>query len=547
MPDLKQSLHDLDHGHLRIVAEHWGIELTERVARSVLDELVEIMLDDDLAKEVFETLPEKTFDTLIVLHEKQGRMPWAQFTRSFGQVREMGPGRRDRERPDQDPVSIAETLWYRALVGRAFFDTSRGAEEFAYIPTDLHAIIRRVFIERGQSSAGVSAGVLGRPATTSERAFPIPANDAIIDHACTLLAGLRVGVAGADFGSVSQDFIKALITHAGVLDINGIPDPEKTRIFLEAPRAAALTNLVQTWKNTAEHNDLIHVPGFQVEGEWQNDPLETRVFLLGLISVVPKDTWWSISAFLADVYQHHPDFQRPAGDYDSWFIKDKQTGEYRRGFENWFEVDGALIRYIITGPLHWLGITDIALPENDLPESAFKLSKWADDLLAGIPPEDFAEENQPVHVRSDGRVSAPTLVPRAIRYQLARFCTWETGNIHEYRYRLTTSSLTRAREAGLRITYLVSLLKRHAESIPPNILTALDRWDKGGTQVRMQTATVLRLGSLDILTALRSSRAARFLGDPLSPTTIIVKDGAEEKVLGILVEMGYFGEFIGDI
>jgi len=89
---------------------------------------------------------------------------------------------------------------------------------------------------------------------------------------------------------------------------------------------------------------------------------------------------------------------------------------------------------------------------------------------------------------------------------------------------------------------LISLLRRYADAIPPNIITALDRWDEHGTEVRLQDVTILRLGSPQILQALRSSRAARFLGDPLGPTTVIIKQGAEEKVLAVLTEMGYFGE-----
>lgn len=43
---------------------------------------------------------------------------------------------------------------------------------------------------------------------------------------------------------------------------------------------------------------------------------------------------------------------------------------------------------------------------------------------------------------------------------------------------------------------------------------------------------------------LRNSRAARYLGDPLGPTTVVVKSGSGEKVLEILTEMGYLGEFV---
>jgi hypothetical protein len=50
---------------------------------------------------------------------------------------------------------------------------------------------------------------------------------------------------------------------------------------------------------------------------------------------------------------------------------------------------------------------------------------------------------------------------------------------------------------------------------------------------------LLRLSSPEILAALRRSRAARFLGDPLGPTTIIIQAGAQAKIFAALAEMGY--------
>ena len=69
-------------------------------------------------------------------------MPWAAFARQFGEIREAGPGRRDREQVYLNPASTAETLFYRAFLARAFFDTPNGAQEFAYIPEDLAQLIK---------------------------------------------------------------------------------------------------------------------------------------------------------------------------------------------------------------------------------------------------------------------------------------------------------------------------------------------------------------------------------------------------------------------
>ncbi len=116
--------------------------------------------------------------------------------------------------------------------------------------------------------------------------------------------------------------------------------------------------------------------------------------------------------------------------------------------------------------------------------------------------------------RSDARVSAVGLVPRGVRYQVARFCEWEKETPDEYQYRITPASLTRARQQGLTVGQLLALLNRHAKVIPPSLLKALERWDKHGSEARLEKMVVLRVASPEVLQALRKSRASRFLGEP---------------------------------
>ncbi len=538
MPDLERSLHGRDLGHLRIVAESWGVELNAPDARSALEQLRAHLLSAELVREVVETLPPEAQAALQALQHRGGRMLWSQFTRQFGEVREMGPGRRDRLRPHRNPASAAEMLWYRALLARAFFDTERGAEEFAYIPEDLHA--------RLPSPPPLPADVCGRPATPEERQSPRLAGDLILDHACTLLAAQRIGLSDPPLPPAIRAFLRSLLTCAGILTPEGAPAPDTTRQHLEQPRGAALTQLAQTWLHSAQHNDWRLVPHLQMEGEWQNDPVATRGFILQQIKHLPAETWWSLSAFIADIRSRHPDFQRPGGDYDSWFIRQAESGEFLRGFEHWDEVDGALLRYLVSGPLHWLGFVDLAFPQegaSPTQATAFRRARHWDALLAGeeIParPEDAL-----LHLRSDGRLSAPPRAPRPVRYQIARFCQWEGSTPHEYRYRITARSLERAQSQGLKPSHLLTLLERHASNIPPNLVAALKRWAQQGTAARLQTASLLRVASPEVLKALRSSRAARFLGEPLGPAAVLVKRGAEEKVLASLLELGFLGELV---
>jgi hypothetical protein len=543
LPDLSQSLQGRDLGHLRIVAELWGLELNVADTRSALSGLTTALLDSAVVDEGMELLPVEAHTALDELLRNKGRMPWAQFTRRFGVVREMGAGRRDREKPHLEPASAAEMLWYRALVARAFFETDTGAEEYAFIPKDLIPLL--------PIPGGKAPTLLGRPATSIERAHLIPATDHILDDACTLLAALRTfGPSAVPQLACSPAPLLSLLSSAGLLDSAGLPLSEPTRLFLEAPRGEALAILARAWLNSETFNELRQLPGLECEGEWKNDPLRTRRAILEFLGTVPADSWWSINAFIAAIKQRSPDFQRPAGDYDSWFIRDAQSGggtvvpKYLRGFAHWDQVDGALIRYLICAPLHWLGIFDLAAPSPAETAASFRWSGWSVALLQGAAPADLPPENGMLQLSSDARLRAPHLTPRAVRYQVARFCEWDKEDAEGYRYRLTPSSLEGARQQGLRVAHLLALLRRHATVVPPSLVKALERWEERGAAARLEQLWVLRLSSTELLQELRASRAARFLGDPLGPTTILVKPAAVEKVLAILAEMGYLGELI---
>lgn len=560
MPDLLQSLQGHDYGFLRIVAELWGVRLDAPDVRSGLPWLAARLLEGDLVDEMFGLLPERAQAALAELMQNDGSMPWAGFTRRYGVVREMGPGRRDRERPyASEDASPTEALFYRALIGRAFFDTSSGVEEFAYIPDDLLELLPGQMVN--------DASPLGRPASPLERAHILPVSDIILDDACVLLAALRVGLPLEECTGLMQcgaltpyplthELLHALLMAAGVLDNHGLLLPEPARAFLEAPRGEALALLAHGWLRSPMFNDLRLMPGVSAEGAWQNDALRARQAILDSLSTIPGGQavdvtgsgrpFWSLTAFVNAVHQAEPDFQREAGDYDSWHLRDTTSGEFLRGFEHWDDVEGRLLRFVICGPLHWLGIVELANAGEQpaLPVTAFRFSPWSVDLLDGMSPSGMAQELENLVVVSDGRLRASRGTPRTARYQVARFSMWEGIKDGVYLYRLTPASLERARGQGLKLEHLLAVLKRSAQALPPTLVRALLRWESQGIEARLEQVVVLRLRSAEMMQELRSSRAGRFLGDPLGPAAIIVKPGAVEKVMAVLVELGYLGEFV---
>jgi hypothetical protein len=607
MPALAQTLPANDLGFLRIVASLWGIELHALAPAEAALELAEAMLDAELMEEIIAALPDLAREALQALLGAGGRLPWVQFARRFGDIREMGPGKRDREQPHARPNSAAETLYYRALIGKAFFDTPSGSQEFAFLPDDLAQALEFIGFAPGEAPAPqpepepepvkppvtapepeyadlaepeyadldeIIAGdepesvvlptvsarkppvitqsappppsardkAIGRAATPAEKAHIWPATDHILDDLTTLLAALRLGIEPPAL-AVPTPVLTGLLTATRLISPSptgkgaggeGL-QPEAVKAFLESPRQAALASLVEAWQTSETFNELRLLPGLAFEGAWDNQPLVTREFLLNLLEPIPEGVWWSIPSFIRDIKQRYPDFQRPAGDYDTWFIKRLADGQYLRGFAHWEDVDGALIRYFFQ-VLHWLGQIDLAAPDETAAPTAFRITSSESRITN--------HENAKIVISSNALITVPRLAPRSVRYQVARFCDWGISPTpEEYRYRITPASLKRAAGQGLKASHLLSLLaKQTGGQIPPVFARALQRWESNGTEARIETLTVLKVSKPELLNELRASRVARFLGEIIGPTTVVIQAGAQSKVMAALAELGLLAE-----
>ncbi len=488
MKTLEQHLEELPTTLLRGIAQNQGLVLNEGTRREIVQSLVDHLRSAAHVRDVWQQLPDEARLALQALGAANNLLPVPSFQRRFGELRRFGPGSLERERPWTAPTDAAEWLWYRGLITRGFDVTADGMMECISIPTDLLPLL---------PSHETAVGGFPPPAV-SPPAHGLDAGETLLDDLGTLLIYVqnqpvwlnqRRRWRDKDLMHLSRQWLPpqaggdesnggggrmALLFHCarrlGFLSSEGRRQRlagEQVTAWLQLDRYRQGQALYRAWYEAPDWNDLCLTPGLScVEGNWRNNPVHTREQIVRLVQAVEPLQWYDLSDFIAAVRDHSPDFQRPDGNYDTWYIKDA-AGVYLKGFEHWQDVEGRLLRYVWTGPLFWLG----ALGLDEAGSRWCLTARGAAYLGVAEPP---APGPEPVLViGEDFHIVAPTGASLYDRFRVARFCEWEAG-WPGYRYQVTQRGLRRAIAAGITIPQIVDFLARASgDKLPASVREAL--------------------------------------------------------------------------
>ncbi|BBB49413.1 hypothetical protein [Pelolinea submarina] len=537
MPTLIESIIDYEPDQLDMLAEQWGIQQELDPAKSAARQIAARLQDRELFDEVLQALPDKAYQALLRLARSGGRQPLDQFQRVFGELREMGAARREKVRPDRNPGSITEKLYYSGFIARAFLREGGQPQEFIYLPEEFQQFMSAE-IERLESD-----NIPALPNYTPARVYT--ASDIILEHACTLLAGLRKGLAPEQIALVNPqvpvDFLQTLLSEAGLLN-GGKPDPERIGAFLEAPHARSFSTLNQVWQHSTAVNETKLLQHLAFEGTLKINTLQLRQRLLALFAPLPAGQWFDLDEFSGWIKQRQPDFLRSAGDYDSWIIQHKEKGFYLKGFEHWDEVEGELLKAALTGPFFWLGLVDLGTRSKSGKAQLFRRSAWTEALLEGQTLEYAPAEVDSFALNKDGGLLVERGFPLSLRYQLARFCDWGLEKKGKYSYRISPPALQEALRQGLQVNQLIVLINKHARKpLPPNIPQALERWKQHELEAVFEQPVLLRVRSAVILDQLLATRSGNTL-TRLNDTTAVVKSGSVQALKEALLDMGILAD-----
>nr|MBN1228127.1 helicase-associated domain-containing protein [Anaerolineae bacterium] len=569
MPSTVRALIDYDIDLLEVIASQWDIDLAAADRVEMVGELAAAMTRPEAVLDTWNRLDEPQQQALYDLLANDGRRALSHFVRVYGEIRPMGPARREREKPWVNPASVTESLFYRGLITRTFEQTASGMQEYIAIPADLRPLMPQPDLTVSNTAPGYP---VAPPRKLKDGHITTP------DDVATILAYLMIRETNARewlenrpveqidpyLRRPDEPAYRALLVQLAY-DLSLIKDVEVlthittqvnrevARPWLEAPRLHQARSLVETWLASGHWNDLAYVPGLEAD-QWPNVALATRVSVMEMLQDVPAEMWWSLDGFIDHIHQNNPDFQRTGGDYNSWYIRDAYTGELLPGFQYWEYIDGALLRFTIDKVMNWLGLVLAG-------RGAFYLTPLGLALLDRAAWPSTEDPEARVRVDEQGMITVPVAVERYARLQIARFASWisspppspyttATRSKDEgcYVYRLTSQAVERARAAGISLSsHIISFLqKQSGQSLPPNIVAMLEGWEKSPRDVVVHDVVLVTAKDLGVYEELRSNpRIKRWLGQQIGPHAHVVKREHMPALFNALREMGILPVFEG--
>ena len=512
MPQTSQMIADYPEILLHVIAELRGAFLNgENNKRAMIDSLVGQITDPTSVLMALQEITESSPDArsaLDLLLAEGGELREAKFSRQFGGIRQMGPAKLEREQPWHTPESVAELLYYYGLIGRGFKGAGQGAHTVIYVPSDVLPWLPQ------PKSADGEQGLAVTPVPPPPTSRMLRLDDALLEDTGTLLGflhteGLRLQTNGApDTEDVDRLMVRLYSAHGYVSPLATSDEStnlaelrlglllhaakrlgwlrradddcvrltgNRVHAFLEQTRSEQRFTLWEAWRTSPEWNDLERTPGLDCSaGNWRNNPLQTREAVLQLLGRLQAGAWYSQADVINAIKETQPDFQRPTGDYDSWPIRDGISNEVLRGFDHWERVEGALLRFLLNGPLYWLTAVELAEPSagDDLLLSLSGLgARWLGQ--EGEVPEETGRP--PIDVAEDFTVQLAPSTPLMDRFRVERFSSWQ-ASYPRFVYQINQRSLKRAAEEGVPPDRILAFLRARARTMPERVAAGLKRF-----------------------------------------------------------------------
>ncbi|NOZ48831.1 MAG: hypothetical protein GXP37_02130 [Chloroflexi bacterium] len=489
MLSLSQHLGEQPLTVVQAIAQRQGLVAASARKDDLCAAIMVAVQDPEHRAWVWSTLSPPARRALMRLDAAQNRMTAASFQRQFGEIRRLGEARLQQEQPWLHPLNAAEELWYTGYLLRAFRNTDDGIVELCSIPAELLPLPETL-----PPATGFQFERLPPPASVP------PETDDDADTLLEDLASLLIYVrdhrlwlnAGGGWRQHDMDALQKQWRHRPTGPDDCYPDlvlhcarrqkllmrrfrqqqlpRQQLQQWLQMSRAHQARAAFIAWRESPHWDDLCRTPGLICgKGNWQHDPFAARHAILDILQREQPWQWRRLADIIAAIHEQMPDFQRPDGNYHTWYVRDAE-GVYLHGFENWEKVEGRVIAYLWQQPLHYLGLIVW-----DTQQRLWALSErghtFVHDAPLPTPPPSPA-----ILVTDDFHIDLPPQIPLIERFRITRFALWESS-VPQFRYRITQRSLNRAARLGIRPQTIAHYLAQAShEQAPANVIDALTRF-----------------------------------------------------------------------
>ena len=289
-------------------------------------------------------------------------------------------------------------------------------------------------------------------------------------------------------------------------------------------------------------------------GELDAENSEARMSLVALLTQAPLHQWINFTSFARFVYRLNPAFlQKRQRLFSSphWWLEQHEGRPLRPlQLSDWLRAEIYYLARFLYGPLHWWGISDIALaPDGRL--LAFRLTSLAGWLFNNVEfaqaavAQDYQHLSSALEIVNDEELLV-TCSPDAwsLIEMMETFMEAAGVERERLRYRLTPKMLGEALSRGNRPTGLLDLLRSMKgvmdEGALASTLTQLELWIASYGRVRIYTGVTL-LEAADAL-VMRELSVTTSLDEqivrPIHPTLHILKKAGSERILDELKRRG---------
>ncbi|MEO8956340.1 MAG: hypothetical protein ABI396_04535 [Ktedonobacteraceae bacterium] len=334
-----------------------------------------------------------------------------------------------------------------------------------------------------------------------------------------------------------------------------------TRLLIGPTHAEVARDLFELWLTQPSYEELydLQEEGLRLRcrttplnhsilrpGELEAENCEARQWLVALIAQVPQDQWVSFPAFARFIYRLNPTFlQKRQRLFPSphWWLEQEDgqppTPLQPKQMNDWMRAEGHYLARLIRGPLHWWGITDLALAL-DGHLLAFRLTPMAGLLLNGLEWED--EQDVETQFAASTPSSALEVAETGELLLSCSFAAWplialvedftEVAGVRNERlcYRLSPTFLAEALSRGQQPTLLLQTLHAMAAEAPPDsplwrLITRLTNWTSSYGRVRLYSGvSLLEVADTMVLRELAATTTMEeHIVQTITPTLMILK------------------------